>query len=621
MIQAFFDDYNKLTIEINTDFYNGNVNEFVLKTTNTKTLLNCTEVSVENGKRILEAILDNEIEIEETYYLDCEYGFKTDVCYRYIVKTDKFNSTYYTDTKLGTLYSKTHTEFNLWAPTAKRVILQVFNNQTELYEMKKTRGVFSVCIKQDLANVEYSYLVHVNNQIFETVDPYAISVTKNCKRSIVIDKSQIYMFNKQFKLVDNPSVYELSVKYFTADNTTNHQYRETFKGLYEEGTTNQYGDKTGFDYLKELGISHIQLMPINDFHTIDDIHNDTFNWGYDPQHFLALKNTYCYATNPIEQINEFKYLVEAYNNYQIGVNIDVVFNHVYNTSMHAFNKIVPYYYYRIDSNGSFCGNDIATEMPMARSYAITIIDHLVNTLQVDGIRFDLMGLMDISTLQQIKVICGKEIMLYGEGWDMPTKLETEAKGMHKNASMLPNYSFFNDFYRDSFRGKNQLDNHQHVDDLSLEALKQLIDGVGFTKDFKQSVNYVECHDDYTLYDKISNQYNNSKTVIDFINKLLIISRGITFIHSGQEVYRTKNNICNTYCMGYQANNFNWDNISKYQDSVNLFKEYLALKKQYNLGYGSYNYQLNDCLEIMIDNLRLLIDKNNYSVSYEFIATK
>ncbi len=618
MIKAFFDDYNKITIEINTNFYNGEVSKFVLKTTTNKINLDCIEISCENCVRTLQATLDFNIDIDEMYYIDCEYGYKTDVCYRYIVKTDKFNKDYTTNSTLGNIYSKNQTEFKLWAPTARRVILQIFDTETSLFEMKKEQGVFSTVVKKDLANLKYSYLVHVNNCIYETNDPYSISVCENSKHSVIIDTNNIYMFNKTFKLVKNPSVYELSVKYFTAHKSTNHKYKETFKGLYEKNTTNTSNDKTGIDYISELGVSHIQLMPINEFHTIDDIHNDTFNWGYDPDHFLALKNTYSYATTYIDKINEFKYMVEAYNKLGIGVNIDVVFNHVYNASNHAFNKIVPYYYFRTDSNGSFCGNDIATEMPMARNYALKIIDHLINTLQVDGIRFDLMGLMDTITLNSIDEMCNENIMLYGEGWDMPTKLEDSHKGMHKNACKLKRFGFFNDVYRDSFRGKNTLDDIQHLSNMSKEKLHSLINGVGFTKDFNQSVNYVECHDDYTLFDKISNQYQNSIPVIDFINKILIISKGITFIHSGQEVYRTKNNICNTYCMGYNENNFNWDSISKYKDSIIEFRKFMKLKNQYNLGFTNYNFKLEDNLIVETDKIIFNIDKDSFKVSYKIV---
>lgn len=615
MIKTFFDNYNEITIEINNNFYNGEVNKFVLKTTKEKWELNTKEVEVNDFKRILKANLDFEIDVEEEYYVDCEYGYKSDVQYRYIVQTEKFNKMYATKEALGNFCNDNNTTFKLWAPTAKRVVLQLFLEKTELYEMNKQKGIFSVDVLKNLHNTQYSYLIYVNNEVIETVDPYSISVTNNCKRSVVIDKSQIMMFDKTFKLVNNPSIYELSVKYFTAGISKNN-YRETFKGLFEENVTVN-GFKAGFDYIKDLGVSHIQLMPINSFHTIDDIHNDTFNWGYDPSHFLALKNTYSYAENYTDKINEFKQMVKAYNDCKIGVNIDVVYNHVYDTAMHAFNKVVPYYYYRKDSNGSFCGNDIATEMPMARHYALAIVDHLINTLQVDGIRFDLMGLMDIDTLLEIEKLSNENFMLYGEGWDMPTKLDDSLKSMHQNSDKLPNIGFFNDIFRDSLRGKND-GSTNGIKDLSLDDLAKIINGEGFATTFNQCVNYVECHDDHTLFDKITPVYENSAQVIDFINKILLISRGITFIHSGQELYRTKNGIGNTYCLGYDENNMPWNTVDKNTEVGELFKEYLQLKKKYNLGNVAYNITVNDKLIVETDEIQFVIDKDNYTIEFNIL---
>ncbi len=614
MIKAYFDDYNKICIEINKNFYNGDVNEFKLKTKNKVVTLECKLKKECEKFRVLESMLQEDIQIDNEYYIDCEYGYKTDVMYRYIVQTEAFNKIYQTQEELGNFYCKDQTIFKLWAPTAKRVMLQVFLSEIETYEMKKENGIFSTKVCKDLQNIEYNYLVFVNNEVLEVEDLYAISVTNNSKRSVVINTADIMMFEKTFKHVKNPSIYELSVKYFTASKTSNHKHSETFKGLYEKNTYNKCGKSTGFDYIKDLGITHIQLMPINSFHTIDDYFNDTFNWGYDPQHFIALKNSYSSCCNYIDQINEFKHMVKSYNDVNIGVNIDVVYNHVYDTCKHAFNKIVPYYYYRRDSNGSFCGNDIATEMPMARHYVIYLIKHLVDVLQIDGIRFDLMGLMDIDTVLEIKSSVCENIMLYGEGWDMPTKLDDAKKSMHKNYKSLPNIGFFNDLYRDSFRGKNTLDGLKHFDKLTQEDIAKLINGEGFTP-FNQSINYVECHDDYTLFDKIKDQYENPYNVIDFINKILIISRGITFIHSGQETYRTKNNISNTYCMGYDVNNFDWDSISKYDCSVAIFKEYLQLKKLYNLGYEKYSIEVGETLKVMTDKICFTIDKDHLSISY------
>ncbi len=613
MIRAYFDDYSVITIEINKNFYNGEVKNFELKTFNDVVKLD-TKLVKDGECVVLEAKLDFEIEIDESYYIDCEYGYKTDVQYRYITHTSKFDNEYYTDEELGNIYSKSETSFKVWAPTAKKVALNLSGN---LYYMEKTGGVFATEIKGDLEHQKYTYLIFVNNEIFETVDPYAISVDENSKHSIIIDKNKIKRLNKSLTLSSTPTIYELSVRYFTASKN-NGKFKETFKGLCEADVVNNCGDESGINYLANLGITHVQLMPINQFATVDDIHNDTFNWGYDPEHFLALKPTYSNAKFGIDCINEFVEMVEKFNDKNIGVNVDVVFNHVYDRAKHAFDRVVPYYYYRKDSNGSFCGNDIATERLMVRSYAVNYIDYLVNYLQVDGIRFDLMGLMDKTTLKSIQKSVGDKVMLYGEGWDMPTKLDDSLKSMHKNADSLEGVAFFNDVYRDSFRGKDEITKVKAIDKLTTKELSDLINGKGFVNNYMQSLNYVECHDDHTLYDIIFAQFKDeTKTVINFINSILIISKGITFIHSGQEILRTKNGIRNTYCLGYEENNFNWDDITKHNDVVNNVKEYLTLKNQYNLGSAKYYVTLvNDKKMILkTTGIEFDIDIENKTIEY------
>ena len=360
------------------------------------------------------------------------------------------------------------------------------------------------------------------------------------------------------------------------------------------------GHKIGFDYLVDLGATHVQLLPVNDFVTVDEENKFLFyNWGYDPAQYFVLDGSYGVTPNqPIERMNNFKQLVNQFHQHGMRVNLDVVFNHVYDTETSVFDQTVPYYYFRYTenrklSNGTYCGNDLASEQKMLRRYFVDVLKFYVETYDVDGFRFDLMGILDIETLQEISRVLREikpDIMLYGEGWNMPTALPDEQKGSMLNGAKIPDYAFFNDFFRDVVKGKSD-EEHSHQqgfltgDFSNIEGMKEAILGINHYSNITttQSINYVECHDNYTLWDKIKFSCKDSKVVRLLKHRLVlaavIFSRGIPFIQIGQEFCRSKNGICNSYRSPDAINQVDWNRCIQYADTSRYTKELLQFRKQ------------------------------------------
>ncbi len=619
-MKAYVDDYRLIVIEVKNNFYNGNIEEFYLKTEKEKTDLQVEKKVRESDKTIYYCTLDFDIDLDNEYYVDCEFSQRSNLIYRYIVKTKEFENQFYTDKELGSFYQKDKTVFRLWAPTATKVFVKILEDGNYHFErLTRNNGIYEVTVEGDFNNCQYNYLVYVNGFINEVVDPYAISSTKNASSSVIVNKDEIKMFTKSFQNSSNPTIYELSVYDFTNSDTVNSRFRSTFKGLVERGIKTANNNDACFDYLCNLGITNIQLMPINNFATIDEWHKDKYNWGYDPQQFFSLQQSYFCNGNPILQINEFKDVVESYNENNIGVNVDVVFNHVYDADLHAFNKIVPYYYFRKDSNGSFCGNDIASEFLMVRKYIIDVVKYLFDVLQVDGLRFDLMGILNIDTINEIKSSY-PEKMIYGEGWNMPTKLAENKKAMHTNHHLMNGVLFFNDDFRNKMRGFNNSGSCGVTLDLNSDLLLDLIVGKNFIYDATKSINYVECHDNYTLFDKMVFCFEDetlAREYAKFLTSITIIAKGITFLHSGQEFFRTKYFYDNTYNLDAIINELNWDSRDDYASEVKYIQGLLKVKQAYLLGSIDYASSVeNGIITLKFDQYAIIINSSLNAINYQ-----
>jgi len=476
--------------------------------------------------------------------------------------------------------------------------------------LREEKGIYALTLEGDYENAKYRFQVTNSGLTLLVTDPYAKASTANGRDSVVIDFSKIKIdqnddkvpFIKQY--VDS-IIYELHVRDFTIDSSTNIKNKGKFLGLVEEGRKTKGGNPCGLDYLKELNITSVQLLPIYDYKTVDELHPDTtYNWGYDPAQFFVPEGSY--ATDPNDgysRIIECKQMISEFHKSGIKVNMDVVYNHVYSYDRSVFEGIVPNYYFRKQRNGllsvaSGCGNELDTERPMVRKLIVDSCIHWIKEYGVDGFRFDLMGLIDIETINIIyekAKLLKNDFMIYGEGWNMPSSLEESKRATILNNYKLPNIAFFNDSFRDIVRGPNGfgkskepgylLGNTEYKEGFKFVLLGSCINYC-FPARFlsaNQSLNYVECHDNETLFDKIKLclpdlKENEILKIINSINGTIAISFGIPFYHAGQEIGLTKFGLDNTYNKGDKYNKFDWNLLDKRYSMFLYLKSMLEFRK-------------------------------------------
>ena len=514
-----------------------------------------------------------------------------------------FDDIYATDLELGPICNDNYTIFRLWAPFASSVVLSLDNKEYQLQRLE--RGVYEIKIDGDLDGKLYHYEVVINGEKRVVTDPYAKSSNANAKESAVINIERFLQSYKNVSLEKNYSklkctIYELHVRDFTIHHSTNIVHKGKYLGLTEENRLTKDNHPCGLDYLKFLRVSHIQLLPVLDFGSVDE-EKDEYNWGYDPISFFALEGSY--STNPHDphsRMNEFRQLVDALHRGGMRVNLDVVYNHMYKGENVNLNLITPHYFFREENsklaNHSWCGCDFASERKMARRLIKESIDFLMKVYDVDGFRFDLMGLIDVETMKEVTnqvLSLKKEALIYGEGWDMnATTFKNEKLSTIKNSRELPEISFFNDTYRDIMRGHG---GHAKLDENGfLLGNKDYIEGfkfayLGSSKNLtypklfdhpSQSIDYVECHDNATLYDVINESTEDLDVLrtVKLFNKVIMCSIGIPFIHMGQEIGLSKRNQRNTYNLGDYYNQMDYNLVDKRFDMVQSFRHYVLARQ-------------------------------------------
>ncbi|HSO88965.1 MAG TPA: type I pullulanase, partial [Draconibacterium sp.] len=388
-----------------------------------------------------------------------------------------------------------------------------------------------------------------------------------------------------------------------------------YLGFTEEGTKTNNGVATGLAHIKELGITHVHLLPVSDFCTVDEEKPlEKYNWGYDPQHFNALEGSY--STNPYDgtvRIREFKKLVKSLHDNGIGVFIDVVYNHTYFAKESVFNQTVPGYFYRQKHDGHFsnasgCGNEIATERAMVRKYIIDSLKYWVQEYHIDGFRFDLMGIYDMETMRIIRSELDKTspgLMLYGEGWAADhSPMPEHLRAIKNNIQYLPGIAAFNDDFRDALKGNHGLKKSKgFISGLELreEAVKfgiiaatshpQIVyDYVETSKrpwaaEPSQSISYVSCHDNYTLWDKLKMSISHPtdeqlRRMVKLAGALILTSQGVPFLHAGVEFCRTKNGEGNSYKSPDSVNQMDWNRKEQYSDVFQYFQKLIRLRKNH-----------------------------------------
>ncbi len=475
---------------------------------------------------------------------------------------------------LGATWHEDYTDFVLWAPLASSVVLKVrrrdnLTGRWHFREMERgEHGVWRLRLKGDYSLARYSFVVTNSEVTIEAIDPYAKASGPNGEYSVVLNPTLCTPLSVETKdLPSYPSptsaiVYETSIRDISVNKDSNIFHKAQYLGLVEEGRKSKGGNPAGLDYLLSLGVTHVQILPFYDFATIDERHPlSSYNWGYDPQQYFVPEGSYSQdVENPLSRINECRQMIDTLHKKGIRVIMDAVYNHVYEYQRSSFEKIVPNYYFRRKKDGrmantSYCGDDVASERTMVRKLIVDSAKHWIDFYGVNGFRFDLMGIVDVDTLKAIERY-GKSkdssFLLYGEGWNMGGEVNVPL-GHMDNASLLPGFGFFNDFFRETV--KKFLACDMSVKDAIKYSYLGSCHPYGYLgakfKTANQSVNYIECHDDKTFFDWLSEarpdlpseeKLELAKLGIAFI----LLSRGMPFIHMGQELGLTKFGRPNTY---------------------------------------------------------------------------
>lgn len=595
--EAYLDDFNVVNIYMSLENYGGVSHTFYLEDEEHQQipLVINDDIIVETHHQY-ECVPTKEVVFGKRYYVYHEYGRYCDLVFSQIVKTKAFDRLfYYTNNDLGSTYQKEKTTFKLWAPTAYDVWVEIslLQGKRRLQMQRGHNGIYEIDVHEDLENIPYVYQVSVNGCIHEVIDPYAKASTPNAKQSVVVDLGKIRMKEYPLDEMQSPCdaiIYEVCVRDFS-----------------EAGTIQAFLKDELFTHIKQLGVTHIQCLPLLDFQSMDDLHpNKYYNWGYDAHQWMAFENSYASnPSDPISIIRDVVKLIDTCHANQIRVNLDVVFNHVYDVRQHALEKCVPHYYFQNNvqgeySNATMCGNDIDSKMRMCRKLIVDSCAYLVKTFHIDGLRFDLMGILDVDTMNEVVSVCkkyNKEFMVYGEGWNMPSFLNDSERAAIPNQEKMPLVGHFSDRFRDTLKGSTQSDQVHDLGYLlgntskiyeAMNVMGASTQEIGNSKLFSspiQVVNYVECHDNMTSWDKINGalpfDQNTKKEYHKLLIAAILLAQGIPFLHGGQEFARSKNGLPNTYNNNSGVNKINRSLLMGNQDMIAYTKTLVGMRKQYS----------------------------------------
>lgn len=528
---------------------------------------------------------------------------------------------------LGVFWTPEKTLVKIWAPTAKIVEFRLFKDGISSEPFHKTQlqsgvdGTWSTILLGDYEGKFYTFKINDGEWLEETPDIYTRCVGVNGLRGMIFNPKKTNPENwendksPQLKQITDAVIYETHVRDFTVAENSGVEHKGKFSGFAEENTQTKDGTATGLAHLKELGITHIHLLPVNDFFTVDEEKPfEKYNWGYDPLHYNALEGSY--STNPYdgtERIKEFKKLVQSLHANEIGVVLDVVYNHTYFAKESVFNQTVPGYFYRQKQDGTFanasgCGNEIATERTMVRKYIVDSLKYWMQEFHIDGFRFDLMGIYDLQTMQTIRtelMQINPQVILYGEGWTADVSpMPEQLRAVKFNTLQLPGIASFNDDFRDAIRGNHGSKKSKgFVSGLSLreETIKFGVVGAihhpqivydyvepskrAWAAEPGQCINYNSCHDNYTLWDKL--KLSQPKATDEELRKmtklagaLILTSQGVPFLHSGEEFGRSKGGNVNSYKSPDSVNQIDWDRKTECHDVFEYYKKLIQLRKNH-----------------------------------------
>lgn len=547
---------------------------------------------------------------------------------RSYVRSKDFDDKYfYANDDLGSTYSKDKTTIKLWSPIATKVTLRLYKNLDNSSQPDKTialtcgdKGVWSTTLTdQDYKGWAYDYqLEFADGHVTTTDDPYSTATTINGVRSVIEDVDNIkpadFIKMPAFTKPTDAIIYEAGVRDLTADKNANVKHPGQFLGLTQEGTKTDTGYPTGLDYLKKLGVTHVQFLPMYDFGSIDEAHpSNAYNWGYDPVNYNVPEGSYSSKpADPAARILEMKEMINALHKQGLRVVMDVVYNHVYGLDKQAFDKVVPGYYFKYDDNGNMVddigmGNAVASQRRMVRKYIVDSVKYWAKNYHIDGFRFDTMGVLDTDTMAEVYKEINKinpGTLIYGEGWEIkPNERPKEASYVHAN--LIPNVGFFGDNLRNAVIGEsgsfgnarsglaqgNLTDKDKngvsHYQEDAAAFVKGFMGSQGFNKhnylNPGQVINYSTCHDNLTLYDALKAHLPNA-SVAEFVKRakladsMIMLSQGVPLFHSGQEALRTKNGNDNSYNADITVNEIDWKRVEQNKDLVSYFQKLVQLRK-------------------------------------------
>ena len=553
-----------------------------------------------------------------------------------VMNSAGFNSLYtYSGNDLGATYAADKTDFRVWAPVASQVNLLTYTSATQptaqatVTPMSQAEnGTWTASLAGDKKGTIYMYQVTRNGETVVVIDPYARSAVINGSRGVVVDLAGTdpagWNNNKPAFTGHNvdASIYEVHVRDFSKDASSGIPVadRGKFKAFTDNNTsytwttsatnpktrkrvTTSHTVKTGVAAIKALGVSHVQLLPIYDYASGGDEADPTFNWGYDPQNYNVPEGAYASdPANPNSRVTDLKAAVQNLHNQGLRVIMDVVYNHVASASNFSMEMITPGYFFRRDEsgtllNGTGCGNETASERPMVRKFIVDSVKYWAGQYHLDGFRFDLMGILDVTTMQQVRAALDAvdpTIIVIGEGWDMGG-LPSAQRASQVNIGSLDGIAAFNDQIRDGIKGSvfnaseagwatgnSGRENDVKAGITGNVAYNALISPNWITNDPGQSVNYVEAHDNLTLADKLTASVGATQAVRSrlqrFAGSIDLLAQGLPFMQAGQEWERTKNGDDNSYSSGDGVNMLRYKQLDTYSTTLHYYAGILALRK-------------------------------------------
>lgn len=516
---------------------------------------------------------------------------------------------YYDGDDLGACYTPEATTFRVWSPTATSVSVLFYDSETgplkKLIEMQPSDGgTWYVRAEENLVNRYYLYLVTIHGKTQTVVDPYARAIATNATRAMIVDlhetNPQDWQEDAHVTLAQpvDAIIYELHVRDFSIAENSGMTHQGQYLAFTEENTKGVEDVSTGIDSLKELGITHVQVLPVEEFASVNEYCPQQYNWGYDPRNYNVPEGAYATTPHGMARITQFKQMIQSLHRAGIGIVMDVVYNHTFAAYDSDFDRLVPQYYYRTNdegyyTNGSGVGNELATERPMVQKFVRDSLKYWVQEYHVDGFRFDLMALLGIETMQKVAQDLhnlNTSLLIYGEPWTgggsgLPEE-QLLTKGRQKNLGI----GVFNDGLRNNLDGSVfDAGSQGFVTGATglVDSIKRGVEGSinDFTASPAETINYVTSHDNYTLWDKIarSNGQDSEEDRIkmdELAQAVILTAQGIPFIQGGEELLRTKQGNDNSYNAGDAINQFAWERKAQYHEVFDYYAGLIHLRKKH-----------------------------------------